>query len=114
MQFTRRPGERLIEMAKVTCVRSMISDALPHVRGRNLMTANAAQQSERRVGHVAVVTAATGRGRRVMRVRADSGGESLMTLQTCVIGIHFRFQLRAPGPFRQASSLVIGGVHFMA
>ena len=62
------------------------------------MAAHGVEQAKRGARHVAVVTTAASGIGRVMGVRRDLRRHGLVTLQTCQIAIHLRFQLLALCP----------------
>ena len=66
------------------------------------------------VRHVAVVTAAAGRIRLVMRVARQAGSHFLVTLEAGLIGFHLRRQLIAPRPGLERDLRRPGRMHFVA
>ena len=85
-------------MTKVAGIGPPVVEAFAHVRRGNLVTAHGVEQAESGVRHVAVVTAASRGIGVVMGVTRQARGHLLVTLQTGLIGIHFRRQLIAPRP----------------
>src|SRR5262249_44698600 len=99
LQLLRRPGQSLIQMAKIAGIRAAEIDTFSDGRTGDLMAAHRMQQSVGRPRHMTVIAATTGALGRLVSVIADLLSHRLVTLQTSFVRIHLCFQLPASSPF---------------